>query len=106
MVEKTPWQRTSLTSSTAVLPAGDLITQFGPESSKPNLVPLLEVLIALPEELHSRQLRLGLNRRKQLDEYFHSQVPNITKILVSYGWMAGWLGVLREEATCFGLLIL
>lgn len=62
-------------------PIGDLITQFGPESSKPNLVPLLEVLIALPEELHSRQLRLGLNRRKQLDEYFHSQVPNITKIL-------------------------
>ncbi|MPC18825.1 Transportin-3 [Portunus trituberculatus] len=64
-------------------PIGDLITQFGPESSKPNLVPLLEVLIALPEELHSRQLRLGLNRRKQLDEYFHSQVPNITKILVA-----------------------
>ncbi|XP_069157959.1 transportin-3 isoform X2 [Procambarus clarkii] len=62
-------------------PIGDLITQLGPRSSTPNLVPLLEVLIALPEELHSRQLRLGLNRRKQLDEYFRRKVPSIVELL-------------------------
>ncbi|CAL4145327.1 unnamed protein product, partial [Meganyctiphanes norvegica] len=62
-------------------PIGDLITQLGPTSATPNLVPLLEVLIALPEELHSRQLRLGLNRRKQLDDYFRSKVPSIVELL-------------------------
>ncbi|XP_064103483.1 transportin-3-like isoform X1 [Macrobrachium nipponense] len=62
-------------------PILDLIHQFGPSSSTPNLVPLLEVLIALPEELHSRQLRLGLNRRKQLDEYFKRKVPSIIELL-------------------------
>lgn len=64
-------------------PILDLIHQFGPSSSTPNLVPLLEVLIALPEELHSRQLRLGLNRRKQLDEYFKRKVPSIIELLVT-----------------------
>ncbi|XP_042872590.1 transportin-3-like isoform X2 [Penaeus japonicus] len=62
-------------------PIGDLISQLGPGASSPNLVPLLEVLIALPEELHSRQLRLGLNRRKQLDEYFRRKVPSIIELL-------------------------
>lgn len=62
----------------------DLITQFGPGSSTPNLVPLLEVLIALPEELHSRQLRLGLNRRNKLDDYFRRKVPSIIELLVSF----------------------
>ncbi|XP_071517144.1 transportin-3 [Panulirus ornatus] len=62
-------------------PIVDLITQFGPRSSTPNLVPLLEVLIALPEELHSRQLRLGLNRRNKLDEYFRRKVPSIVELL-------------------------
>ncbi|XP_068215164.1 transportin-3 isoform X2 [Palaemon carinicauda] len=62
-------------------PILDLIHQFGPSSSTPNLVPLLEVLIALPEELHSRQLRLGLNRRKQLDDYFKRKVPSIIELL-------------------------
>ncbi|KAK7058745.1 hypothetical protein SK128_012246 [Halocaridina rubra] len=62
-------------------PIVDLIHQFGPSSSTPNLVPLLEVLIALPEELHSRQLRLGLNRRKHLDAYFQQKVPSIIGLL-------------------------
>lgn len=62
-------------------PIGDLIAQLGPSSATPNLVPLMEVLIALPEELHSRQLRLGLNRRKQLDDYFRSKVPSIVELL-------------------------
>lgn len=72
-------------------PIGDLITQFGPMSNTPNLVPLLEVLIALPEELHSRQLRLGLNRRKQLDDYFRRKVPSIVELL--------HVGVSTEGAT-------
>ncbi|KAK3863762.1 hypothetical protein Pcinc_030497 [Petrolisthes cinctipes] len=62
-------------------PIGDLIAQFGNQSSTGNLVPLLEVLIAMPEELHSRQLRLGLNRRKHLEEYFRVKVISIIELL-------------------------
>lgn len=62
---------------------GDLVTQFGVEGSRRNLVPLLEVLIALPEELNSRQLRLGQNRREQMNNYCKDQVPKLIQLLVS-----------------------
>ncbi|XP_076063895.1 transportin 3 isoform X2 [Oratosquilla oratoria] len=62
-------------------PIGDLIVKFGPGATGENLVPLMEVLIALPEELRSKQLRLGLNRRKQLEEYFKKKVPSVLELL-------------------------
>ena len=71
-------------------PYGDLIKEFGIEGKRPNLVPLLEVFVALPEELNSRQLRLGQNRRDQMDVYCKAQVPNLIQLLVSGTYFNGF----------------
>ncbi|KAB7503111.1 Transportin-3 [Armadillidium nasatum] len=63
------------------LTKGDLIREFGPGAPKQNLVPLLEVFIALPEEKLSRQLKLGQIRRDYLERYFKSQVPCIIHLM-------------------------
>ncbi|KAF2349369.1 Exportin-1/Importin-beta-like [Trinorchestia longiramus] len=64
-------------------PFGDLWTEFGAFGRRKNLVPLLEVLIALPEELNSRQLRLGQKRREQMEAYCKAQVPRLIELLVT-----------------------
>ena len=42
---------------------------------------LLEVLIVLPEEVNSRHLRLGMNRREETIFQLKSSVPNVLKFL-------------------------
>ncbi|XP_014226536.1 transportin-3 [Trichogramma pretiosum] len=51
-------------------PVMDLLKKFGENSE--SLWPLLEILIVLPEEVNSRFLRLGANRRQQIIHNFHS----------------------------------
>ncbi|XP_018007436.1 transportin-3 [Hyalella azteca] len=62
-------------------PFGDICSEFGAGGRRCNLVPLLEVLIALPEELNSRQLRLGQKRREHMEAYCKSQVPRLIQLL-------------------------
>ena len=59
-------------------PVEDLVSRFG--DSHP--VPLLEVLTVLPEEVGSRQLRLGANRRDQVTEYCTATCPLVLNLLV------------------------
>lgn len=61
------WQRASL----------DLISRF----SQTNIWPLLEVLTVLPEELESRSLRLGENRRIEVMEDFKACAPTVNEFL-------------------------
>lgn len=77
-------------------PVQDLIQQFGPGSSSsvpasspvegdnhPHLWPLLEVLTVLPEEMGSRTLRLGANRRAELRRLFSASTDDVLRLLVS-----------------------
>ena len=48
-----------------------------------NTIPLLEVVLLLPEEVDSRHLRLGANRRQQVKEMLASSSPHITQFLAS-----------------------
>nr|CAD7421596.1 unnamed protein product [Timema poppensis] len=52
----------ALQTSTWQKPVLDLITKF----SGLNIWPLLEILTVLPEEVNSRSLRLGANRRQEV----------------------------------------
>lgn len=63
----TTWSRATL----------DLINRF----SQTNLWPLLEILILLPEELESRSVRLGENRRQELKEDFKSCASTVNEFL-------------------------
>jgi len=71
----------ALISTAWVDPFGDLVNEFGSNGKRCNLVPLLEVLVAMPEELNSRQLRLGQMRRKHMELYCRSQVTNLIGLL-------------------------
>ena len=63
--------------------SGDLITEFGPSSSTPNLSALLEILLALPEDFkYSKHLRIGHLRRQALDAYLTGKIPIIVQLLV------------------------
>ena len=60
-------------------------------SGSPTSVPaLLEVLLLLPEEVDSRHLRLGSNRRSQIKQMLSLSAPHIAQFLQS---------VLLEEAS-------
>ena len=60
-------------------------------SGSPTSVPaLLEVLLLLPEEVDSRHLRLGSNRRSQIKQMLSVSAPHIAQFLQS---------VLLEEAS-------
>ncbi|GJQ77535.1 Trn-SR [Trypoxylus dichotomus] len=61
------WQRATL----------DLINRF----SQSHLWPLLEVLTVLPEELESRSVRLGENRRIEVMEDFKQCAPTVNEFL-------------------------
>ncbi|XP_060531068.1 transportin-3 [Cylas formicarius] len=62
------WQRASL----------DLINRF---SSQPYVWPLLEILTVLPEELESRSVRLGENRRVEVLEDLKLCAPTVIEFL-------------------------
>lgn len=60
-------------------PVLDLITRFGNNPS--SISPLLEVMTVLPEEVNSRTLRLGANRRQQVLQELTICVPTVTSFL-------------------------
>ena len=73
----------ALLMSSWLTPVEDLVARFG--GSHP--VPLLEVLTVLPEEVGSRHLRLGANRRDQVFSYCTRSCPLVLNLLVSaLGW--------------------
>ena len=67
-------------------PIQDLIQTFGPKNNfeTTHLWPLLEVLTVLPEEMGSRTLRLGANRRSEILKLFAASTENVLNLLVSY----------------------
>ncbi|CAG7827981.1 unnamed protein product [Allacma fusca] len=68
-----------LQMSTWADPIGHLLNVFGSDSK--HWWPLLEILKLLPEEVHSRKLRLGDNRRNQLINSLESASPLILSFL-------------------------
>lgn len=60
-------------------PVLDLISRFNVS----NKFPLLEVLTVLPEEVNSRTLKVGANRRHQVLQELTACVPTFTSFLVS-----------------------
>ena len=66
-------------------PIQDLIQKFGPRNNfeTTNLWPLLEVLTVLPEEMGSRTLRLGANRRSEVLKLFAVSTEDVLRLLVS-----------------------
>ena len=65
-------------------PIQDLILSLGPKNNleTAHLWPLLEILTVLPEELGSRTLRLGANRRSEVLKLFSASTNNILHLLV------------------------
>ncbi|GFW55800.1 transportin-3 [Trichonephila clavipes] len=62
-------------------PVNDLIARFG--SSTQHISTLLEILTVLPEEINSRHLRLGANRRNQVNENFCQVAPQVLLLMVN-----------------------
>ncbi|XP_075224525.1 transportin 3 isoform X1 [Lycorma delicatula] len=58
-------------------PVLDLINRFGPT----NVSPLLEIMTVLPEEVNSRALRLGANRRQEVHQELLSCLPSVSDFL-------------------------
>lgn len=75
ILQMTSWQK----------PIADLLSRFG--SNEETLWPLLEILIVLPEEVNSRHLRLGANRRQQLTAAFTTDGEMVLEFLVSFWYM-------------------
>ncbi|KAJ1519674.1 hypothetical protein ONE63_004939 [Megalurothrips usitatus] len=67
----------ALQMSTWTSPVTYLINHFGPT----NLWPLLETLTVLPEEVNSRTLRLGSNRRQDILQDFQNSSPAVIQFL-------------------------
>lgn len=67
-LQMTMWKRASL----------DLLNKF----SQTNVWPLLEILTVLPEEVESRAIRLGENRRVELLQEFNECAPAINNFLI------------------------
>jgi transportin-3 len=64
-----------------VEPVIDLIQKFGDNVA--SLWPLLEILTVLPEEVNSRFLRLGANRRQQITTNFTTNGNSVLEFLVN-----------------------
>lgn len=66
-------------------PIQDLIQTFGPKNNfeTTHIWPLLEVLTVLPEEMGSRTLRLGANRRSEVLKLFAGSTENVLHLLDS-----------------------
>lgn len=62
-------------------PVIDLVQKFG--NNEESLWPLLEILIVLPEEINSRFLRLGDNRRQQITDNFTRNGNCVLEFFVS-----------------------
>jgi len=66
-------------------PIQDLILSLGPKNNleTAHLWPLLEILTVLPEELGSRTLRLGANRRSEVLKLFSASTNDVLHLLDS-----------------------
>lgn len=69
----------ALQMATWKTPVLDLITRFS--SSTVHIPVLLEVLTVLPEEVNSRSMRLGANRRNEVIESFAQVCSQVTQLL-------------------------
>eukprot|EP00058_Branchiostoma_floridae_P001083 XP_002586571.1 hypothetical protein BRAFLDRAFT_131385 [Branchiostoma floridae] len=85
-------------------PAKELIEKFG--NTVGNLPFLLEVLTVLPEEVNSRSLRLGANRRGEVIEELAESCDLVIQLLV-YRCLGSWfnLGVIQGEAVATSQLL-
>lgn len=57
----------------------ELITRFGDNIH--HVPPLLEILTVMPEEVNSRSLRLGANRRTEIHDNFNDAAPLVLQLL-------------------------
>ncbi|GIY76521.1 transportin-3 [Caerostris darwini] len=92
----------ALQMATWKTPVNDLISRFG--NSSQHISTLLEILTVLPEEINSRHLRLGANRRNQVNENFCQIAPQVFLLLNSYVQSMGQNepGVLKKVFRCLG----
>ena len=90
-------------------PIHDLIQQFGPKNNfeTPHLWPLLEVLTVLPEEMGSRTLRLGANRRSEVLKMFAASTGDVLTLLVNLKILFHSLAlsncILSIQDSCLGI---
>lgn len=68
-----------LQSNTWADPIGHLLNTFGADPT--HWWPVLEILTLLPEEVHSRKIQLGENRRHQVTNQLESTSPTILAFL-------------------------
>ncbi|ODM90983.1 Transportin-3 [Orchesella cincta] len=68
-----------LQASTWADPISHLLGTFGSDPS--HWWPVVEILTLLPEEVHSRKLHLGENRRHQVNAQLESASPNVLNFL-------------------------
>ncbi|KAK7108377.1 transportin-3-like isoform X2 [Littorina saxatilis] len=78
----------------------DLINRFGSNSQQ--LPFLLEVLTVVPEEVNSRSLRLGANRRAELLDELTAACPLILQLLTAC--LDNYLEDPRVQARCFRVI--
>lgn len=69
----------ALLMSTWQEPINDLLKTLGPHAA--TIWPLLEVLKVLPEEIDSRYLRLGANRREQVHKQLDASAESVLEFL-------------------------
>ncbi|GIX93597.1 transportin-3 [Caerostris extrusa] len=81
-----------------------LFSYIGLETAHNIFQLLLEILTVLPEEINSRHLRLGANRRNQVNENFCQIAPQVFLLLNSYVQSMGQNepGVLKKVFRCLG----
>ena len=81
-------------------PVSELMSGLGPPL--PHTSPLLEILLTLPEEVDSRTLRLGANRRQQVKEMLTAASPQVTHLLSSMISVSGPENVKITCVKCYG----
>ena len=81
-------------------PVSELMSGLGPPL--PHTSPLLEILVTLPEEVDSRTLRLGANRRQQVKEMLSSSSGQVTHLLSSLLSCPGPESVRITCVKCYG----
>lgn len=62
---------------------------------------LIEILTVLPEEVHSRSLRIGANRRTEIIEDLAYYSSTVVALLVGF-----FLCILHNETFCYNAIIL
>lgn len=82
-------------------PVMHLIQNFG--NNDASLWPLLEILTVLPEEVNSRFLKLGANRREQIVMNFANNGDCLLEFLVSILKVLKYFVLIIILNNCYGL---